>query len=255
MMGTTLDFLYDGRLVLRQPSHGYRFSVDAPLLTWFAGADRVAKHCVDLGAGCGVIGLGLLAAGFARKVSAVEIQPVLANLAMENVEANSFGDSMEILNADIRKIGDQLPGAFFDLVIANPPFWPAEAGRLPKDEMKQIACHETAVTLDDWVTLVRRLLHPRRGRVCVVFPAKRVDELLLAFVKCGITATQVIVVHPRIDEPAEIILLEARLGQAGRLTIAPPLFLKNEQGDDTKMAREILSGNFSQSLRALKDRR
>ena len=50
------DTLFSGRLICRQPEHGYRFSVDAVLAAHFAGpaaTDRV----LDLGCGCGVIGL------------------------------------------------------------------------------------------------------------------------------------------------------------------------------------------------------
>lgn len=251
----TLDALFEGRLLLRQPRKGYRFAVDAALLVWFAHGDRPARFCLDLGAGCGVVGLGLLAAGAAGQVVATEIQPRLASLCRANAELNGLGDRLEVVQGDALDDSDLLPPSGFDLVVTNPPFWPPHTGHLPDDEERRIACHEVALTLDGWTARAASLLVPGSGRLCAVFPARRTDELLTAISRVGLSASRLELVHPRTDEPAELVLLEARPGPPGRLTVLPPLVLRGPDGRDTDRAAEVLNGRFSPELRARGDRR
>jgi tRNA1Val (adenine37-N6)-methyltransferase len=252
---TTLDAVFEGRVLLNQPRRGHRFAVDSPLLAWFAHQGRQAQICLDLGAGCGVVGLGLLAAGATRELVAVEIQQRLAELCELNAELNGLASRVRVVRGDALTDDARLPPGGFDLVVTNPPFWPPDSGQLPENEERRIANHEVALNLGDWTTRAAELLSPRRGRLCAVFPARRTDELLAAIVRAGLSATRLLAVQPRADDPAELVLLEARSGAPGRLVVQPPLLLHGPDGEDTAPAAEILSGRFSERLRARGDRR
>jgi len=251
----TRDAIFEGRLLLDQPRRGYRFAVDAALLVWFARGEKPARTCVDLGAGCGVVGLGLLAAGAARELVAIEVQPRLADVCASNAALNGLDDRTTVIAADMLEPHDRLPPAAYDLVVANPPFWPVDKGRLPELEERRIACHEVALTLAGWTGRAAELLHPRRGRLCAVFSARRADELLAALDRAGLSATRMTTVYPRADEPAELVLVEARPGGPGRLEVGPPLVLRGADGGDTAAGGAILRGEFSETLRARGDRR
>ena len=54
-----LDSLFEGQLSLYQCTPGYRFSIDSVLLAHFAKVSAGEK-VLDLGTGCGVIGLIML---------------------------------------------------------------------------------------------------------------------------------------------------------------------------------------------------
>ena len=252
----SFDTLFNGRVVLYQPRKGYRFSVDSPLLTWFSGDDnRCADQCADLGSGCGVIGISLLVARMARQVVGVEIQPQLADLSEKNARANAVEDQLNVLNADITDLQCFLPSKQFDLVVSNPPFWPVDTGRLPPDEERRIARHEISITLTALIRAAKRLLHPKRGRFCIAFPAIRLEMLFSAIAEAHLHTTRVVFVHPNPESPAELVLLEARSGRAGQLKIAPPLYLKNSDNSNSEIANDILSGTFCDSLRTLEDLR
>src|SRR5262249_23627204 len=64
----TQDAIFSGRLRLCQPARGagYRFNLDPVLLAGFAAG---GEHVVDLGAGCGVLGLALLVLGKAERLT------------------------------------------------------------------------------------------------------------------------------------------------------------------------------------------
>jgi tRNA1Val (adenine37-N6)-methyltransferase len=252
----TEDALFDGRLLLRQSRDGYRFSADAPLLIWFSCTRTVSRSrcAVDLGAGCGVVALGLLAAERAERVVAVEAQDRLSALCESNAELNGFRSRLEIVSGDMR--GDsRLEGRLFDLIAINPPYWRANQGCLPEDPERRVACHEILVDLDGWVAVAARLLEPRRERLCAVFPARRVIDLLSSLSRNDLGATTVLAVHPRPDENAALVLVEARRGNGRPVALAPPLFLRDKDNAETKEARSIFSGEFSERLKALTDTR
>ncbi len=251
---TTRDTLFDGRLIVRQPKQGYRFSVDSYLLIWFACGTHRDDTVADLGAGCGVVGLGLLAADQAERIIAVEVQPKLARLCSDNARVNQFDQRYRVIASDIRDLSSALEPNSCDLVVSNPPFWNPNSGLLPHDEERRVACHEILGGLDDWIANASRLIHPR-GRVCLVFPVRRLDSLLIALNRRNLTCTRLCLVHPVADAAAELSLIEARTGKTGRLTVEPPLILKERAGGDTVRAQEIYSGVFSDRITALPDKR
>ena len=251
----TSDTLFDGRIMLYQPKKGYRFSVDSPLLTWFSCTDKVAQKCADLGCGCGVIGISLLVAEKVSHVIGVEVQPRMADLSMHNAIANSIQNRIDIIVGDLQDKHAMLPSKEFDLVVSNPPFWPSTSGRLPPDEERRIARHETLITLSGLVTKAKQLLHPKRGRFCIAFPAKRIETLFSELSDAALNVSRITFVHPNPDAPAELVLLEARTGRAGQLKISPPLYLKHRDNHDSQLCTEILSGAFCPALRQRDDMR
>ncbi|MCP4680091.1 MAG: methyltransferase [Deltaproteobacteria bacterium] len=249
----TRDTVYGGRLVLVQPKNGYRFSIDSLLLTRFACEGARMSLGADLGAGCGVVGLGLLAAGQTSRVVAIEVQHSLAELATQNAALNGLDLSYSVLESDLRH--SPLQSGVFDLVVMNPPFWPARSGRLPENEERRIACHEMLGGIRDWIETAGRLLNPRRGRLVIVFPARRLDALLIALNTSRLSGTRLRLVHPHIDNPAELVLIEARPGNTGRLTCEPPMVLKNDDGTDTDEIASLVNGEFAGALMKRPDAR
>ena len=252
---TTRDTFFKGRLVLFQPSEGYRSSIDALLLVHFVYTGRGALECVDLGAGSGTIGLSLLLSEHVGKVTAVEIQKDLCSLASDNANHNDLQNRYEILNSDVRNLSNSfLKPASFDLVVMNPPFWPL-THRLPSSEQRRTACHEVHGTLSDWIYSANILISKRKGRLSIVYPAKRLSELLVLLDRNHLFCTRMRTVHPYSSKPAELVLLEARPVSKGNLTILPPLFLKDSKGKDTAQLSEIVNGSFSKELLMRPDHR
>jgi tRNA1Val (adenine37-N6)-methyltransferase len=249
------DAVYEGRLIIHQPQKGYRFSIDALLLTFFACQGRKVGRAADLGAGSGVVGLGLLASDRAEHVVGVELQPNLAGLALKNSTLNDFESRYEVINSDIRYLKGTEFENTFDLVTTNPPFWPTFEGRMPREEERRLACHEVSCTLEEWTKAAVKIMNHRRGRFVAVFPARRLDCLIVAMESARLSATRLRFVQPHKDKPAELVLVEARVGQTGRMEVEPPLILKDETGRDTEEAAAIVNGDFSDELKCLTDRR
>ncbi|HYA13260.1 MAG TPA: 50S ribosomal protein L11 methyltransferase, partial [Syntrophales bacterium] len=89
----TLDTFFDGKLRVIQKKKGYRFSVDAVLLSQFVRI-RKDERVIDLGTGCGILPLLLSQTTKARSFVGVEIQPGLAECAKKNVLLNHLENRM-----------------------------------------------------------------------------------------------------------------------------------------------------------------
>ncbi len=80
----TLDTFFEGKLKIIQKKRGYRFSIDAVLLSQFV---KIRKHekVIDLGTGCGILPLLLSQTTKDHSFVGVEIQRGLAECARKNV--------------------------------------------------------------------------------------------------------------------------------------------------------------------------
>jgi len=237
--GETLDTILDGRLALVQPSRGYRFSIEAILLGRFVRAgtrDRV----LELGAGCGIISIMIAALHRPRAVVAIEIQPPLAAMIARSAALNGL-EAVNAVCADLRhkKIAG-VESASFDLVVANPPFRAAAAGRENPDRSRRLARGESAAVLLDFVAAARR--YARSGaRVAFVLTARRSAELISAMRSHQLEPKRIRFVHPRLARPASVMLIEARVGGGIEVTIEPPLILYERPGICTAEAQALLS--------------
>jgi tRNA1Val (adenine37-N6)-methyltransferase len=109
--------------------------------------------------------------------------------------------------------------------------------------------------IDEWLGSAASLLNQRRGRLCIVFPARRLDDLLVGLHRERLSATRLCFVHAMAAKQAELVLVEGRFGNTGRLVVDPPITLKKEGGADTSKVADIVSGKFSQKLVDRPDRR
>ncbi len=219
----TLEVFLNGSLRIVQKRTGYRFSVDAILLSRFISLRRNEK-AIDLGTGCGI--LPLLLARTTRSVSfvAVEIQKGLAALARKNVAQNNLSDRITILQQDINGLTATFPPGSFDVVLSNPPYRKALTGRLNPSPEKAIARHEIKGSLDDVVRVAAYLL-PTGGRCYLIYSASRAVDLLAALRHHRLEPKRLEIVHPTREENAKFILVESIKESGAELKIMRPLFL------------------------------
>ncbi|MFO7461378.1 MAG: methyltransferase [Desulfatiglandales bacterium] len=223
--GESVDVFMDGRLRLIQSSKGYRFSVDALLLSRFV-TTRKGDWVVDLGAGCGIIGLMLLLARPPLDhVVCLEIQAVLADQALRNASLNGFREKMSVILGDIRH--PPLAAAVADVVVCNPPYRSARSGRINPDPQRAIARHEILVSLQDILSAAVRLLKPR-GRIAMVYPAARLADLAVKLRAFALEPKKLRMLHPGPEEDAKLVFVEAMRGARGGLKILPPLLDQGE---------------------------
>ncbi|WP_045221157.1 tRNA1(Val) (adenine(37)-N6)-methyltransferase [Desulfonatronum thioautotrophicum] len=217
---------------LLQPKHGFRFSIDALLLACFA-AYRTHRNVIDLGTGCGVVGLGLLLLDsgrrFARKpfkVIGIDNNLEMVALAQANAERLDFAKRFTAIHGNVRdidKIREFQPGEY-DAALCNPPYRLAGQGRLPNDPAKQSAMFEIAGQVEDFLQAAKQVL-ATKGRMYMVHLPEHLPRLLQHLEAARLAPKRLRLVHPHRDKPASLLLLEAVKGGKPGLSVAPPLIV------------------------------
>ncbi len=219
----TLDSLLNGKLKIIQKKEGYRFSIDAVLLSQFVTI-RTNEKVLDLGTGCGILPLLLSRMTKTSAFVGVEIQKSLAECAIKNVHLNHLEDRISVLCLDFKQLKTFFPPGSFDVVLSNPPYRKHRTGRVNPSPEKAIARHEIKATLDDLVSIASYLL-PNKGRCYLIFPASRMADLFVALRKKNMEPKRLKLVHPRIDEGATFLLVESVKASGAELKVMPPLIL------------------------------
>lgn len=223
--GYTHDTLLDGKLRIQQPDKGYRFSVDALLLAQFVNV-KAGEHILELGAGCGVISLLLAFQNPKIRITAIEIQPELAELAKHNITANGLESRVRVLCRDLRELSLHHSANPVDRVIANPPFRKRESGRINPHLQQAIARHEISVTIQEMILSTSRLLK-KGGGLDVIYCTERLSELLCEMSSARIEPKRMQFVHGNGRLPARMVLVSGVKGsRPGGLMVCPPLMLK-----------------------------
>lgn len=233
--GVTADTLLRGRVRLYQPARGARMSLDPVLLAGFLAPPYGCF--LDIGCGAGPLSFLLLARDPAATGAGVEIQPRLAALAGRGRDDNGWSARWQVVEGDVRTVA--IPDAGFDLVATNPPYRTVESSPPSPDRERALAHHEIALRLDEWIAVAVRVLRPG-GRIGVILPAARADELAMRLAAARVPPARTRFVHPRAGEPPSRVLVEARAGHPTDPVVESPLIVHEPDGSFTAQVRHML---------------
>ena len=233
------DLMLSGRKIIQRENE-FCFSVDSVLIAHFPKYKRKFK-VLDLGTGTGVI--PLLIADEVAKICAIEINHEMAKLAQRNIELNNLTEKISVTEGDYRKLRDFFCAESFDMVIANPPYYPVNAGEVNKLEGVAAARHEFTATLEDVVTAARFALK-FHGNFCMIHSAGRLAEIISALSRHQLEMKRLQMIYPKKNRDANLVMIEAIVGgNAGSLKILPPLVIHEDDGNYTNDVKKIYSIN------------
>lgn len=225
----SIDSICRGEIVLAQPRRGYRFNVDSVILADFAGVvGRPVERAVDLGAGCGVVGLLLARRGLAQQMLLVEIQQELVEAARENIRHNGLEGRVDVVHGDLRQPGMWLASSA-QLVVSNPPFFRRGTGLVSSHPQVALARHEVTCTLEDLVQASAGALEPG-GSLVMIHAEHRLDEARQAMKRHGLKPRTVRRVRPLPDRRWSRALLQGIVGGEEPEEELPPLLIETTPG-------------------------
>lgn len=233
---TSVDTLLDGALQLEQALEGYRFNVDSALLCAFSNTN-LGRDILDVGAGVGVIGLGLATLNAEREVTLVERQASLAALARANVLRNDLQARCQVLETDIRELKGR--AKHFDGAVMNPPYFQPGAGEESPNNERALGRHQRFGDLHALIAATARHVHSW-APMCVVYPAAGTGAVLDAFVAVGRRATVVQPIAAFEGGITKLVIVAARQSRAFEMELLAPLVLYDAQQQYRPETAEIL---------------
>ena len=233
----TTDAFFDNRLKIMQYRSGYRFSLDAVLLSYYAGL--IARDVIlDLGTGCGVIPLIMSYRNPKIRIYGIEVQEELAEIAVQNVRNNHMEERITILCQDMVTLAKHTIPVPVDLVVCNPPYRKQSTGRINPNFQRAIARHEIRIDLNGILKTAYRMLDIS-GRFITIYPANRAAEILSQMHSNGLEPKFLRMIHSFHYSDASFMLVEARKGGHTGIAIAPPLIVYENDGAYTQEIEKI----------------
>ncbi|MGF3523162.1 MAG: HemK2/MTQ2 family protein methyltransferase, partial [Candidatus Bathyarchaeia archaeon] len=142
------------------------------------------SRVLDMGTGCGI--LGIIAAGKAEEVVAVDVNPFAVRCAARNAKANGVADRMLFVQGDLfdtLRVGER-----FDVVVFNAPYLPVKCSGVSWVERAWAGGCGGREVIDRFICEVPEYLAVS-GRVFLMQSTLcGVDETLLRFKERGLEA-------------------------------------------------------------------
>ncbi|TBL69004.1 tRNA1(Val) (adenine(37)-N6)-methyltransferase [Paenibacillus thalictri] len=237
-----LDDLLTHNLKIIQSDEVFSFSLDAVLLARFCSVP-VRGKMIDLCTGNGVIPL-LLTTRTKASITAIEIQERLADMARRNVQLNGLEDRVQIVHGDIKIALDLFGHGAFDALTVNPPYLPVPNGEQNTNEHFAAARHEIYCTLEDVIRISSRLVKSG-GKVAMVHRPSRLVDIMTLMRQYRLEPKRVRFVHPRQDEEANMVLIEALRDGKPEVRMLPPLIVYTKGIEYSQELMDVYYGGKS----------
>ena len=118
-----MEYLPNG-FTLELADGAFPLSTDSMVLSHFVRLSPKA-HVLDLGSGCGTLGILLCAQREDCRVTGVEIDPAAHRAALGNIQRNCLDQRMESICADLRQTNTLFEPGSFSCCVSNPPYFAA----------------------------------------------------------------------------------------------------------------------------------
>lgn len=118
-----MDRLVRANLDIIQSPSVFSYSLDAVLLAHFANVPQGNRsQIVDLCAGNGAVGL-LLSEKTKSKITGIELQPRLADMAERSIQLNQLSDQVRVIVGNLSEATKWIEKDSVDVVTCNPPYF------------------------------------------------------------------------------------------------------------------------------------
>ena len=195
-----------GGLTLHIPAGAFPLGTDSMVLARFVRLTRQAR-VLDLGSGCGTLGLLLCARQADVSVTGMELDPAAHQAALENIRRNRLDTRMNSVCADLRSVSVQFAPGSFSCCVSNPPYFSGG----PASRQTPLARREDACTPADLFRSAAWALK-YGGDFFLVHRPQRLAELIARGAETGLEAKQLLLLRHRPGSPVSLIALHFRKG-------------------------------------------
>lgn len=184
----------------------FPLSTDSIALSEFARLPKHA-HVLDLGSGCGTLGLLLCAKDPGCHVTGIELDRRAHEAALQNAAHNGIEDRLESICGDICHISACAKPGSFSVCISNPPYFSAG----PQSKTVPLARRDDLCTMEALMEAAQYALR-YGGDFFLVHRPERFAELCAVASAQGLEPKRLRLLRHRIDGPVTLVLVQCRKG-------------------------------------------
>ena len=228
-------------MLLYQPELGYCYNSDSVFLANFINSFKPKGRVLDVGAGCGIVGLLVAQDNPKIELEAVEKQDVFVEYARHNARVNKI--DYKLHQSDFLELTEDVK---YNYIISNPPFYPEGAAK-SDNEMLFNARYNINLPLQDFFKKVSRILKPH-SHFIFCYDATQFGLICAELDKVKMRVVDVQFVHPKIDKKASLVMLHVRNGSSSLMKVWEPLVCF-EGSEYSPMVQAIYEKNSTQSIK------
>lgn len=202
-------------MLLYQPDGGYCYNSDSILLYGFITHFNPKGRMLDVGAGCGIVGL-LVGRDCDVQLEAVEKQSVYAQISRRNAQINNIEYCLH--ECDFLEYEDKNG---FDWIVSNPPFYSEGSARSDNPIIHQ-SRYNVHMPIVEYAQKIAKLLRPQ-GSAVICYDARQFAQLCSAFEAVKLRVVDVQFVHSKSDRPSTLVMFRVKKNSKSAMNVWAPL--------------------------------
>jgi tRNA1Val (adenine37-N6)-methyltransferase len=209
---------------LFQSETGYRYNSDTLLLYDFISTFSPKGSLLDVGCGCGILGLLLKRDFPLLHVSLLDIQEQNCTIA----KANALHNALTIESFTCKDFLTHSHTQKYDTIVSNPPFYHKGVVQ-SENESLRISRHSSSLPFEAMAMKASKMLS-NKGYFTFCYDAKQIQNILYTLNHVGLNIEYLRCVHTKADNEATLMLVRARKNSKTLCNVLPPLIVGDERG-------------------------
>ena len=184
----------------------FPLSTDSIALAHFA---RLPKNAtvLDLGSGCGTLGMLLCAEDASCRVTGIELDEKAHLTALENASRNQLEGRLQSICADLTTLSEFLAPGSFSCCVSNPPYFTAG----PESQSVPFARREDRCTMAQLFEAAAWAVK-YGGDFYLVHRPERLGEIFACAANVRMEPKRLCLLRHRPDSPVSLVLVQCRKG-------------------------------------------
>ncbi len=200
-----METLHNG-FTLQLAEGAFPLSTDSIALAGFVSLKKNAR-VLDLGSGCGTLGLLLCAKEESCYVTGIELDESAHMMALRNSRDNDLDARLTSICGDIKAIANQIPAGSYHCCVSNPPYYCAG----PQSKRTPLARRDDALPLDALFAAASRALR-YGGDFYLVHKPEALAQLCSLGSRYQLEPKNLCLLRHREDGPVSLLLLHMKKG-------------------------------------------
>jgi len=235
--GETIEDLQREGLKIIQKTKGFRFGVDAVLLSDFAKVKK-GERVMDFCSGTGIVPLLLWAKAAPKEIVGLEIQEPFWEMAKRSVALNGLEEHIHMVHGDVKDEKGLKELGQFSVVTVNPPYKKEHSGIINEKDALTFARHEVLLSLEELIQSARKVLKDQ-GRLYLIHRPERLIDLFTLMRKYRIEPKRLRMVYSSVKKAPTMVLVEGVRDGGAFLKVEAPLWIYDEDGTYSDEIRRI----------------